>query len=342
MKSVRFLLFTTAASLVFASCSRHHSSTAATTELPVANVQAITVHTENQPVLTETTGTVRAVKRAAVAAKVMGVIESLPVTLGQSVRAGDVLLTISAGEISARVLQAQSQLNVVRRDLERERDLLTKGASTADLVKGLEDRLAMTEAMVREAEVMVSYTTLRAPFNGVIASKKVNAGDLAAPGQTLLEIENPDTYEIETPLPDSLVGGLQQGSKLNVNVPVARVTFEGSVTELSSTADASAHTVLAKISVPAGTAVRSGQFARVQVPGAAAPVLLVPATAISRFGQLERLWIVSAENRAVLRLVKSGAAHGDRIEILSGVDDGEKVIVTPPADLREGQPVETA
>jgi len=131
-----------------------------------------------------------------------------------------------------------------------------------------------------------------------------------------------------------------RGAALTVELPAAGRTFTGALAELSSAADAQAHSVLAKISVPAGTVVRSGEFARVQVPGAAVATLLVPATALSLFGQMERVFVIGTDQRAVLRLVKSGASHGDRVEILSGLDAGERVVVTPPASLREGQPLD--
>ena len=177
--------------------------------------------------LIEVTGTVRPVQRATIAAKVMGAIAELPVVLGQRVHAGDLLVKISAGEISARVVQAQSQLNQVERDLDRERKLLTKGASTPDMVKSLEDRLAMTQAMVREAEVMLGYTSVRAPFDGVVARKLASAGDLAAPGEPLLEIEGLGDFQVEAGIPDSLAPRLAPGAALAVEVPAAGVAFTG-------------------------------------------------------------------------------------------------------------------
>ncbi|HWA87684.1 MAG TPA: efflux RND transporter periplasmic adaptor subunit [Opitutus sp.] len=327
--------------LVLAACSRHAGSAAAPAMLP-APVHLAIARAVTSPALTDVAGTIRPVQRATLAAKVMGAIDELPVALGQRVHAGDVLLKISAGEISARVLQAQSRLNLVRRDLARERDLLAKGASTADTVKGLADRLALTEAMLREAETMLDYTTLRAPFEGVVARKFVDAGDLAAPGRPLLEIEGTDAFEIDVPLPDSLAEKLSVGSPLTVNVPVAGLSFNGQLTELSSAADPSAHAVDAKVSVPAGTAVRSGQFARIQVPGAPVSAILVPAAAVTTRGQLERVFVARRDHRAELRLVKTGATHGDEVEILSGLDNGEQLVVPVPADLREGQPLETA
>ena len=139
-------------------------------------------------------------------------------------------------------------------------------------------------------------------------------------------------------MPDSLAGNLAPGTPLTVTA--GGHTFAAPLAELSSTADANARSVLAKLAVPAGTAVRSGQFVRVSVPGAPVRVLLVPADAISVLGQMERVFVAGESNRAVLRLVKSGASQGGRTEILTGLDAGEKVVVNPPAGLREGQTLE--
>ena len=344
MKSARRLNLPTVTAAValalLAGCSKHAApagSADPTASLPPAKVRVATVRTENLSAITEITGTIRPLQRAQLAAKVMGTIDALPVALGQRVAAGDLLVKISAGEITARVTQAQAQLNAARRDLDRERDLLTKNASTADMVRGLEDRFAGAQAMVREAEVMLGYATLRAPFSGVVARKFVNAGDLASPGFPLLELEGIGAFQVEAAVPDSLAAKLSPGTALTVEVPAAGLTFAAPLAELSSTADPGARSVLAKLTVPADTAVRSGQFARVLVPGAPVRILLVPTAALSLLGQMERVFIVGANNRAVLRLVKSGATRADRSEILSGLDDGERVVVAPPAGLREGQ-----
>ena len=337
------LLLPAAALALLAGCSKHGAPAAATdpaAALPPAKVRVATLRAENLPTLSEITGTIRPVQRAQLAAKVMGTIDELAATLGQRVRAGDLLVKISAGEIIARVAQAQSQLNVARRDLERERDLLGKGASTADMVRGIEDRLALTQAMVREAEIMLGYATIRAPFDGVVSRKLANIGDLASPGFPLLEIEGSGAFQVEAAVPDSLAAKLASGTTLSVVVPAAGLSFNAPLAELSPAADSSARSVLARFTVPAGTAVHSGQFARVQVPGAPVRMLLAPAAALAVLGQMERIFVAAENNRAVLRLVKSGATRADRIEILAGLDDGERVVIAPPASLREGQTLE--
>ncbi len=321
-------------------CSRHEDMAAAVASLPPVRVRTALIRSESVPALIEITGTVQPVRRATLAAKLMGSIEELPVALGQSVRTGDLLVKISAGEISARLTQAQAQLDQAQRDLTRERDLLQRNASTADMVRNLETRVTLSGAAVQEAATMLGYAVLRAPFDGTIARKFVEVGDLASPGAPLLEIEGAGAFQVEAGIPDSLAGALKIGATADITIASADITFAAPLAELSSAADANAHTVTAKFTVPAEVTVRSGQFARLQIPGAPIQALLAPATAVARTGQMECVFVADSGNRAVLRLVKTGAARGDRLEILSGLDAGERVVLTPPAGLREGQALE--
>ncbi len=329
--------FPLALAVVLAGCSRPEPKVAET--LPTVSVRIAAVQRETLPAVMETSGTVRAVQRATLAAKVGGAITSVPFTFGQTVKEGDVLLTISAVELTARVSQVRAQLLQSERELARERTLQTSGAGTLDAVKSLEDRLAQSQAAVREAESMNTYATIRAPFAGVIAKKHVEVGDFASPGAPLLQLDGRDAFEIEVGLPESLATSLAVGATLEVSLPDAPARFRATVAELSSAADPAARTTTAKLAVPTGTSVRSGQFVRVFVPGPSSPALLVPSSAISPFGQMERVFVVGEKNRASLRLVKTGAVFGDRTEIVSGLDATERVIIAPAATLRDGQPL---
>lgn len=335
------LLLTLLSLLAFAACGKPRPRDEALSTPPV-RVQTAVVTREELPAWIEVTGTVRPVQRAQLAAKIMGAIEELPVSLGQQVRAGDVLVRIAAGEIQAQVTQARAQLNGTRRDLERERVLLGKGASTAETVKALEDRLAGSEARLREAEALLSYAEIRAPFDGVVARRPVNAGDLAAPGALLVEIEGTSKFEIEAAVPESLVEKLRVGTTLRVELPSRSLHFEARIAEISPAADPQARAVLVKLAVPAGAAVRSGQFVRLQVPGEVRPAFFVPLSAVSRLGQMERIFSVGPDQRAVLRLVKTGGVRDDSVEIVAGIAEGDRVIVRPAPGLREGQLTEAA
>jgi RND family efflux transporter MFP subunit len=324
--------------LAIVGCSRHEPTAPIGGNLPAVPVRLAPVQAGYVPQFIEIAGTVRPVRRAVLAARVMGAITDLPITLGQRVEAGAILVKINAADTEARLAQARAGLSVSRRDLERERSLLAKAASTAETVRNLEDRLTGAEAAVREAEANLGYAEIRAPFAGVIARRLVNAGDLAAPGQPLLELEESTNFEIDAFIPASLAVGLTPGSALSVDADSRRLS--GVLKEISSTADSATRSIGVKISVPAGAAVRSGQFVRVQIPGPTVRTLLIPSSALSLSGQMERVFVAGEGNRAILRLVKTGAARGDQLEVLSGLTAGEHVVVAPPANLRDGQPLE--
>lgn len=330
-----------AVALAFASaigCSRgHDESRARAPETgPAIPVTVAPVERLTTPRLIEVPGTVRPVDRATVSAKVMGTIDSIAITLGQRVARGDVLLTISAAEIEARLAQAEARLEQVTRDYEREKGLLADGASTDAAVRSLESEQRAARAGVAEARTMLSYTRITAPFDGVIAARFVNEGDLATPGVRLVEIEGIGRLRVETEVPESL-GTIAPGTP--VGVQVAGNDIQGTLAEISAAADEQSRTVFAKIDLPAGAQVRSGQFARASFPAGQGEILAVPATAISLFGQMERVFVVE-NGRAALRLVRTGARRGEHVEVLGGLDAGEQVVTSTPNGLRDGQPVE--
>ncbi len=334
MKHRFSLAFGLATGLLAAGC---HRETPPPASAPAVAVRVAEVRATTEQRRTELPGNVRAVERAVVAPKVMGTIASLSISLGQSVKKGDVLARISANEINARLAQAEAGLGQARRDLERETGLLAKGASAAETVRSMEDRVRLMEATVAEARTMLTYTTITAPFDGVIARRLVNEGDLASPGVPLLEIENPAQQRVEVEVPDGLAA-VAVGAEAPVRI--GELELPGRVAEVSPALDPVARTFLAKVDLPAGAAVRSGQFARVSWPAGEGRALVVPATAVTAFGQMERAFVV-ADQKAVLRLVKTGARHGETVEILAGLAAGERVVADPAAaNLRDGQPVE--
>ena len=373
-----------AAVLLLAGCSRHdaESGSVATPALPAVRVRVAEVRVLDEMRRVELPATVRAVESAQLAPKIMGAVESIPVTLGQGVRRGDVLAKISAGEINAKLAQAETGLAQATRDLERERALLAKEASTAETVRNLEDRQRIAQAQVDEARVMLGYTTIVAPFDGVVIQKFANEGDLAAPGRPLLAIENPARLRVETDVPESLgrlalgadvpvkIGGAARGTQETQGTQATQATaqtdqtdqsdqsdqsnqpaesageFRGRLAEVAPTSDSATRTFTAKIDLPAGAdasaGVHPGQFARVSWPagGERNVSLVVPAAAVTLFGQMERVFVAGGDGRASLRLVKTGARRGDMVEILAGLSAGEKVVVEGAQTLRDGQPLE--
>ena len=330
-----------AASLVLVTaCNRQEASKAAPT-LPAAKVRVAEARLLEETRNIEIPGTVRAVDSAQLAPKIMGAVASMPVALGQSVKRGQVLAKISAGEINAKLAQAETGLSQANRDLERERGLLAKDASTAETVRNLEDRRRIAQAMVDEAKTMLGYTTITAPFDGVVVRKFAGEGDLAAPGHPLLTVENPARLRVEAEVPETLTR-VAIGSPITVGIAGADIT--GRLAEVAPASDAATRSFTVKIDLPATivATAQSGQFAKVTWPGNSekSTTLVVPESAVTLFGQMERVFVVDAGGRAGLRIVKTGAKQNNMVEILAGLSAGEKVVVEGAATLRDGQPLE--
>lgn len=327
-----------AVSLILSSCKAEQPGEKEAVQLPPQQVTVRAV--EQVPVANqiEIIGTVEAVYRAEISAKVSGTITALPMVLGSVVRKGDLLLEISAGEIDARLQQSRAQLSQAQRNLAREKKLLVQNAATAETVKSLEESLAIAEAANQEALIMQGYTRLLAPFDGRVTRKLANIGDLATPGKPLLNIEDESHLQVITDVPEAMILQVKQGDVLSLTVPSAGLTVPGTVAEVAPTTNPTTRSGPVKINIASHPHLRPGQFVRVALSQQSIKTLIVPRTALVSSGQMEQLFVVEKDT-ARLRLVRSGAKYGEAIEILSGITAGEQVIVTGQSSIQDGQPV---
>ncbi len=306
---------------------------------PVAKVVALTVERKPRPATEEVVGTVQSRLRALVEAKVSGRIVRLPVTLGQLVKAGELVAELDAQEVQARLDRAGATREQAARDIERAQRLLNEKVVSQAEFDLLQARLRVAAAGVIEAETMLGYTRITAPFNGVITRRHAEIGDLASPGKPIVEVEDLDQLRIEASVPESALQRLSIGATLTVRITGAAQPLLGKVVEMAPTADASSRTFLIKADLPATSGLRPGQFGRVDVPLGDTTGLRVPATAVFRRGQLEFV-AVAANGQANLRLIKAGRQLGNEIEIVSGLEPGETIIPAGGAELQDGQRLE--
>lgn len=307
-------------------------------KLPPVKVRIETLAPEAAPSQIEVVGTLQAVERATISARVAGQVVELPVQVGAKVNRGDLLVRLSAAEINARVQQAEIQLEQARRNLERESKLLEVDAATRESVRTLEEQVQTSEAALREARTILGYTEIKAPFTGTVTDKQVEIGDLASPGTALLKLENGTALEVVFQVPETQAQALNLSSRLPMTIPTAGLKLEAQVREISPTVDPASRTTRVKLMLPDATGLRSGQFARVVLDGHRPTTLLVERSALRQNGQMQQVFVVE-EDMARMRLVRTGAEIDGRIEILSGLRDGDRVILEPPANLRDGQPL---
>lgn len=319
--------------------SRDGSAPATAPASASVSVRIARVETHGHTATEEVVGTVRSRLRATVEAKVAGRIESLDVVPGQSVRQGQRLAVLDARETQARLDSARAVLEQAGRDLDRVARLVKDGAATPSELEAVQSRQRVAAATVAEIETLLGHARVVAPFDGVITRKSADVGDLATPGRPLVEIEDPTRLRFEADVPESLVDEVTAGARMPVRIASRPEPLEGIVAEIAPVSDPLSRTHPIKLDLPPAPGLRAGQFGRVAVPTGQASVPHVPAGAVFRRGQMECA-IAVAEGRAHLRLVRTGKPLGADVEIVSGLEPGEQVVVDAPSRLRDGQAVE--
>lgn len=203
----------------------------------------------------------------------------------------------------------------------------------------LDARLAQVDQEIRSATIVRDYARIVAPFDGIVTAKSVEPGALAGPGVPLLTIEREGAYRLEVGVDESRLASIRPGQAVSVTLEALDRTLTARVSEIVPAVDAASRTYTAKIDLPAAPNLRSGIFGRATFASGGRPVVSVPPAAVVERGQLQQLYVVE-DGQARLRIVTAGRKAGDRVEVLSGLAAGEKVVVPVPADLRDGARVE--
>ena len=326
------------AALLLSGCGQKHEA-APPERLPTASVRVQAVANKKHLATEEVVGTVRAKLRASIEAKVSGRIAQMPVVAGQTVKAGDTLARLEVREAQARLEQAKAGREQADRDRKRFETLLQQKAVTQQEYDAQDARFRIADASLGEAEAMLGYAHVTAPFDGVVSRKSADVGDLASPGRPLLELEDPRALRLEADVPEALLGRVQAGARMSVRVAALTNELEGVVSEIAPVADPSSRTFRVKLDLPSVAGLRPGQFGRVAVPLGETTTTRVPVDAVVQRGQMEMVFVI-ANQKAQMRLVKSGKRFGPEIELVSGVAPGELVATVGAAGLRDGQPVE--
>jgi RND family efflux transporter MFP subunit len=317
MKSISLLLLTG----IFLVGCHHKKSETTTPDLPAVKVQTLEIQQQRVPATYTAVGTVRPKLSANITAKVMAGIEQIPVKLGDTVHAGDVLAQLDSRDMRAQFERAKA-------DFDRYQALLSQGAATRA-------EFDAVQAGYLIAKANLSYATITAPFDGVIAEKYCDLGDMAAPGKPLFVVEQPTTLRLEAPIPDRFGKDVAVGQKVAVAVDAINYKGTDTIGEINTVADPSSRSCIVKIDLPQVPGLKSGQFGRAEISVGERTGLFVPVGAIRERGQLTYVFVVT-DGRARMRLVKPGADG----EILAGLEAGEKVVTQAAGEIADGQRVE--
>jgi len=316
----------------------------------------------------EATGTVRSKTSAIVSPRIPGTISVMTAKEGSRVRKGEILARLDARENQATAAAAEGAVEDARRALDESKARRKLADSQferyqklfkSDVVsrqefdiKGTEKELAeqgvaRAEARLKQAQeqatgagAFADYTKITAPITGIISSRQADLGATVFPGQTLFTIEDESGYQLELAIPESLSLKVSSGTPVEVTLEAIGSSFRAKIAEIVPSADPLTRTFTAKIPLQQ-KGLKSGMFGRGTISlGSKINGMTLPKKAIVERGALTFIWVLDKENIARMRIVKAGKNLGERVEILAGLSDGERIVTGGLEKISEGAKVE--
>jgi RND family efflux transporter MFP subunit len=273
-----------------------------------------------------------------VASKLLARIIEAPIRAGDQVQRGDLLVRFDDSELQARLSQAEAAVEAARArkesariSFEGVRSAFERQAASQNEVDRQRAALSAAEAdfqqarqALREATTVLDEATVEAPIDGVIIDKQVEVGDTVIPGQVLLTLFDPTRMQLVATVRESLTERLSVGQSVSVTVEALGKSCPGTVSEIVPEAETASRAFTVKVTGPCPSGVYSGMFGRLLVPLDDEAVVLIPAAAVRRVGQLD---VVEVAHDDVLRrrVVELGRTFGDEVEVLSGLRPGERI-----------------
>lgn len=309
-----------------------------------------TVHEVTKDYIEEAVGTLKASSRTVISAKVLAKIDQITVSAGDQVAEGDVLIELDSMDLQARLAQAEQTLvaaTATREEAEvsygRNQKLAEQNAvSRAELDQSSRNlQVAKAEELraeqaVNESKVMLGYATIKAPKFGRIVDRLAEPGDMARPGEPLLVLYDAASLRLEAPVLEQLAVKLKRGDKLAVYIDALDREVESTIDEIVPQADAPSRSFLVKAGIPRSDDLFEGMFGRLRIPAGQRKHLCLSTDALQKIGQLEFVEVLTEDGQMERRFVKTGQlGMPGRIEVLSGVSAGERVLLNESEDARQ-------
>lgn len=357
---------------IAAACSKSEHAAPA----PTVDAAIEVVHSAAVPQLRIVSGTVRSATVSPLSAKLMGNVTRVLVAEGDLVRAGQPLLEIDNRDILAKAGQAQAGGREVEQAIDGATAAVSAAAANAAFANATYKRFAAlrergsvspqefeevaakragadaqleqakrghdallarrggAKAAVSEAETWLAYSVVRSPIDGIVTARFIDPGAQAAPGMPLLIVEDASHYRVEATIDEDLAQTVRAGDAVVIDSGSRRI--DARITNLVPSFDPSTRSALVKIDLPPGSGLRSGAFVKAGFKTGTRNAISVPPAAVAQRDGISSIFVIDGEGFARMRLVTLGDPAGDRIEVLSGLDDGERIVPRITNEIHDG------
>ncbi len=301
-------------------------------------------------------GTVSAEQMTTIKTRHAGYVDQILVNVGEKVQRNQKLISIDNAELQAQLQQAlagkqqaEKQLEIAQKDLKRFERLKASNSISEKELEQIELKYQASLSAFEQAKqsynqiaAMMDYTNIKAPFSGVITNKMIQEGDMAMPGMPLLSLTSSGTLEVKSDLSESQITKVRPEQSVKINIPSIGKTYEGIITEVSSSSEANGSRYFVKTAfTDKPDDALSGMFAKVYVEdknteSKGNTSISIPKNALVEKNGLQGVYVFGKSNTALLRWIKTGRQLGENIEVLSGISPNDKIIISADGRLYNG------
>ena len=336
----RKLIYAAAAILALSACSSKtgkNNDLQQTAEVKTPVVSVITASKQTVPQTGSYSASIQAYAVNNIASQTGGRIQKLNREIGDFVSAGDVLAELDRIQLD----QAELTYRNNERELQRLSGLLKEGGVSQSDFDSFELSYKVSKS---NYENLLENTILRSPINGVISARNYDRGDMYSMSSPIYTVQQIVPVKLLVPVSESDYTRIKKGDSVDITVDaLPGKTFKGSVLRLYPTIDAASHTFSAELVVRnENRELRPGMYARATVLFEEVDRIVVPDGAVvKQQGSGQKLvYVLDADNCAHARVVETGRHIGNEYEIISGIEEGETIVVKGNSNLKSGEKVE--
>lgn len=238
-------------------------------------------------------------------------------------------------QANTRVQTAQARIQQIKAGINQSQSAMNQAMA----------QVRQAQAQVKQVSANLDYGTVVAPFSGVVTRRHAEVGAMAGPGQPLVTLESSDRLRFSTQVPESLITQVKQGQSVSIRLDALNRSVSGMVSQIVPSADPVSRNFTVKVALNNTSGIIPGMFGRLQLKDEAAAALgersalVIPQSAVVQ--QFGITGVYKVENdQAVFQPITTGKTHGSNIEVFSGVAEGDRLVLSPAADLKNGTPVQ--
>lgn len=306
-------------------------------------VETAPVVSDNLSVVRTRAGTLNALREVRIHTQEEGRLTALPFSEGDAVKAGDVVVQLDDTLLRVQLERAAATRKQAAEDVKRLKELRGSKLISENEYTRAVTALEVAEADERLLQTRLGYTTMKAPFDGVVTARLSEPGNIIERHQHVLTIADPSSLVTELPVSELILPGLAIGDVAQVRIDaLGDRVFEGRIVRVYPNLDPLTRrgTIEVEIDpVPAGAA--PGQLCRVELNTHPAHRQVIPYAALRRDANSEYVFVLDAESRAQRVNVESGLRLADKVEIRQGLQDGQQVITRGFLGLTSGKTVKS-